>query len=93
MSKEAQNSASASAILNQVLGGQAAKRDVIPTYLHLGSLKCSWLSSMLSGFSLISRVEMPLCSAPRSNRWDKDSKFAVSKQRVAAPASSAVHVL
>ena len=54
---------------------QAAKRDVIPSKLNLaGSLKCSWLSNTLSGFScLVSCVKMPSCSAPGcSNRSDKD---------------------
>ena len=70
----------ATAILNQVLSGQAAKRDVIPTYLNSGSLKCSWLSSTLSGFScLVSCVKMPSCSAPGcSNRSDKDPEKRLS---------------
>ena len=47
--KEAQNSASAAAVLKQVLSGQAAQRGVILINLNLaGSLKCGWL--ILSGF-------------------------------------------
>ena len=68
VSKEAQNSASAAAILKQVLIGQATKCDVILTNLILvGSSKCSWLSSTctLSGFPcLVPCVKMPLCSVP-----------------------------
>ena len=65
----------------QVFNGQAAKRDVIPSNLNLaGSLKCSWLSNKLSGFScLVSRVKMPSCSAPGcSNRSDKDPEKRLS---------------
>ena len=54
------NSASAAAILKQVLSGQAAKRDVSPPILNLAeSLNCSWLSNMLSGFSCLACVKMP----------------------------------
>ena len=65
----------------QVFNGQAAKRDVIPSNLNLaGSLKCSWLSNKLSGFScLVSRVKMPSYSAPGcSNRSDKDPEKRLS---------------
>ena len=65
----------------QVLNGQAAKRDIIPSNLNLaGSIKCSWLRSTLYGFScLVSRVKMPLCSIPGcSNRSDKDPEKRLS---------------
>ena len=58
-----------------MFSGQGAKRDIMPPNLNLaGSLKCSWLSNMPSGFScLVSCVKMPSCSAPGcSNRSDKD---------------------
>ena len=64
-----------------------------------GSLKCSWLSNTLSGFScLVPCVKMLLCSAPGcSNQWGKDPKFAFQKQNigknVATPLSSWPHVL
>ena len=71
MSKEAQNSALAAAILKQVLSGQTAKRDVMPPNLNLaGSLKCSWLRNI---FLVWFHVKMQSCYAPGcSNRSDKD---------------------
>ena len=81
ISKEAQNSASSAAILKQVLSSQATKHDVMSPNLNLaGSLKCSWLSDTLSGFScLVSCVKMPSCSAPGcSNRSDKDTEKSLS---------------
>ena len=64
--KEAKNSASAAAILKKVFSGHTDKCDFMPPNLNLaGSLKCGWLSTMLSGFScLVSCVKRPSCSAP-----------------------------
>ena len=53
----------------------------MPSNLNLaGSLKCSWLSNTLSGFScFISYVKMPSCSALGcSNRSDKDPEKSLS---------------
>ena len=71
--------------MKQVLCGQAANRDVMFTKLNLaGSLKCSWLSGTLSGFScLVSCVKMPSCSAPGcSNRANKDPEKRLSFHRL-----------
>ena len=58
-----------------MLSGQAIKHDVMMPNLNFAmSLKCSWFSNTLSGFSgLVSCVIMPLCSARCcSNQSNKD---------------------
>ena len=95
VSKETQSLASAATIVKQVLSGQVARRDIIPANLNFEeSLKCSWLSNMLSGFSCLgSCMKSPSCSAHgcsnRSNNLkDAEKRLTCLGKKVAGPASS-----